>query len=182
MIKRVMPKSILALAALTLIVAGVAYARGGGGGSRSSSGHSSSSHGSSGRFGGGTGHVRGYTRRDGTHVDSYDRSAPGSRSPGSSSSWGSSGGSSGHSSGSTSRSTGSGGSRSSSYASASHWSYSASNYVGQRDSDGRIVRSEAAKHAFMVMTGYPHGRPGYVVDHIVALKRGGADDPSNMQW
>lgn len=24
--------------------------------------------------------------------------------------------------------------------------------------------------------------PGSVVDHIKALKRGGADDPSNMQW
>jgi hypothetical protein len=24
--------------------------------------------------------------------------------------------------------------------------------------------------------------PGYVVDHVVALKRGGADNPSNMQW
>ena len=31
-------------------------------------------------------------------------------------------------------------------------------------------------------TGYPHGRPGYVVDHIVPLKRGGADAPWNMQW
>ena len=26
-----------------------------------------------------------------------------------------------------------------------------------------------------------HG-PGYVVDHIVSLKRGGVDEPANMQW
>lgn len=24
--------------------------------------------------------------------------------------------------------------------------------------------------------------PGYVIDHVIALKRGGADDPANMQW
>ena len=51
-----------------------------------------------------------------------------------------------------------------------------------RDQDGHIKRSQAAKAAFMRMTGYPHGRPGYVVDHIVALKHGGADAPTNMQW
>jgi len=34
----------------------------------------------------------------------------------------------------------------------------------------------------MRRTGYPHGRPGYVVDHIVPLCAGGADAPSNMQW
>ena len=34
----------------------------------------------------------------------------------------------------------------------------------------------------MRMTGYPHGRPGYVVDHVIPLKRGGCDCPSNMQW
>jgi hypothetical protein len=58
----------------------------------------------------------------------------------------------------------------------------ASGYVGARDEHGRILRSEAQKHAFERQTGYPHGRPGYVVDHIVPLKRGGCDCPENMQW
>jgi hypothetical protein len=52
----------------------------------------------------------------------------------------------------------------------------------KRDSNGRIARSEKAKDDFMRQTGYPHGRPGYVVDHIVPLACGGADAPSNMQW
>jgi hypothetical protein len=34
----------------------------------------------------------------------------------------------------------------------------------------------------MRQTGYPRGRKGYVVDHIVPLECGGADAPSNMQW
>jgi hypothetical protein len=34
----------------------------------------------------------------------------------------------------------------------------------------------------MRRSGHPHGWPGHVVDHVVALKRGGADKPSNMQW
>jgi len=34
----------------------------------------------------------------------------------------------------------------------------------------------------MRQTGYPRGRKGYVVDHIVRLECGGADVPSNMQW
>jgi hypothetical protein len=51
-----------------------------------------------------------------------------------------------------------------------------------RDSRGRIRRSESAKRAFMRQTGYPHGRPGYVIDHRTALACGGADAPSNMQW
>lgn len=34
----------------------------------------------------------------------------------------------------------------------------------------------------MVQTGYAHGRPGYVVDHIRPLACGGHDDTTNMQW
>lgn len=52
----------------------------------------------------------------------------------------------------------------------------------QRDANGKIKGSEAARRAFMRSTGYPNGRPGYVVDHTIPLERGGLDDPSNMQW
>lgn len=34
----------------------------------------------------------------------------------------------------------------------------------------------------MLQSGYPNGRPGYVVYHIVPLKRSGSDTPGNMQW
>lgn len=51
-----------------------------------------------------------------------------------------------------------------------------------RDKNGRIKRSSSEKRAFMKQSGFPKGRPGYVVDHIVPLKKGGCDCPSNMQW
>ena len=51
-----------------------------------------------------------------------------------------------------------------------------------RDAKGRILRSAAAKRAFRQRTGFPKGRLGYVVDHIVPLACGGPDDTSNMQW
>lgn len=59
---------------------------------------------------------------------------------------------------------------------------------GLRDDRGRLMRSREARAAFQCghpcpSTGEQDGPcPGYVVDHIVALKRGGADLPSNMQW
>jgi hypothetical protein len=43
-------------------------------------------------------------------------------------------------------------------------------------------RSHKPAHAFEVQQGYPHGRKGYVIDHVCALACGGIDDPSNMQY
>lgn len=51
-----------------------------------------------------------------------------------------------------------------------------------RTKSARIKRSTAAKHQFEKETGFPKGRPGYVVDHVVPLACGGADAPGNMQW
>jgi hypothetical protein len=57
-----------------------------------------------------------------------------------------------------------------------------------RSSNGRIKRSTTAKHQFQrshpcPSTGSTSGVcPGYVIDHVRPLKRGGADSPGNMQW
>jgi hypothetical protein len=57
-----------------------------------------------------------------------------------------------------------------------------------RDSHGKIARSAKAKDEFKranpcPSTGKRSGAcPGYVIDHRQALKHGGADTPSNMQW
>lgn len=57
-----------------------------------------------------------------------------------------------------------------------------------RDYAGRIIRNPAARADFRKLhpcpeTGLTAGAcPGWVVDHIVALKRGGPDHPCNMQW
>jgi hypothetical protein len=57
-----------------------------------------------------------------------------------------------------------------------------------RDSSGRIKRDPHQRAAFMKSNPCPStgrrsgGCPGYVVDHVQPLKRGGADRPGNMQW
>ena len=57
-----------------------------------------------------------------------------------------------------------------------------------RDAHGKIKRSAGAKNEFKhehpcPSTGKAGGAcPGYVVDHVKPLKRGGADAPGNMQW
>jgi hypothetical protein len=144
--------------------------------SGSSSSHSHSS--------GGTTHVRGYVRKDGTYVRPHERRNPGSSVPRTPSS---------------SVTPRGGVSRSRVHSSFDDlWSYGRSRpqlerdpgsfYGLQRDENGRIVRSQAAKDAFKrahpcPSTGRTTGPcPGYVIDHIQALKHGGADDPSNMQW
>ena len=58
----------------------------------------------------------------------------------------------------------------------------------QRNAKGNIARSQLQKAKFershpCPSTGRHSGAcPGYVIDHIRPLKRGGADRPDNMQW
>ena len=107
---------------------------------------------------GGSVHVNGYARKDGTHVSAYDRSAPSSNGTG------------------TSATT-----------SIQPPGFRADPSV-QRDKHGKIKRSGAAKDAFKrenpcPSTGKSSGScPGYVIDHKNPLECGGADAPSNMQW
>lgn len=76
---------------------------------------------------------------------------------------------------------------SSSYRSGSSGSHRRASGV-QRDAHGKIRRDPEQRRAFMrthpcPSTGRTSGAcPGYVVDHVVPLNRGGADHPGNMQW
>ena len=58
----------------------------------------------------------------------------------------------------------------------------------ERTAAGKIKRDPQARSEFQranpcPATGKNRGAcPGYVVDHVTPLKRGGADKPGNMQW
>src|SRR5438876_9071962 len=110
-------------------------------------------------------HVHGYTTRSGRYVAPYTRSAPHSSHPSTPASHGAP----------TSRTT--------------SLHTPTPRAVGvTRDSHGHIKRSEVAKRDFerhhpCPSTGKTSGAcPGYVIDHVVPLKRGAADAPGNMQW
>ena len=70
----------------------------------------------------------------------------------------------------------------------SHHAYSTRCDTGAGDSSGHIRRSPAARRDFRkAHHGSPTGKTtgacaGYVIDHVQALKHGGADHHSNMQW
>lgn len=58
----------------------------------------------------------------------------------------------------------------------------------ERTPSGKIKRSSEAKTQFKQTNPCPStgstqgGCNGYVIDHVMPLKRGGDDTPSNMQW
>jgi len=66
--------------------------------------------------------------------------------------------------------------------------YYDANGILRNSKTGRIYRSHTARKEFKKLqpcpgTGKTTGAcPGYIIDHIQALKRGGADSPTNMQW
>jgi hypothetical protein len=57
-----------------------------------------------------------------------------------------------------------------------------------KDSGGQIKRSSIARNVFEHSHPCPStgrssgGCPGYIIDHVQALKHGGADTPGNMRW
>ncbi len=57
--------------------------------------------------------------------------------------------------------------------------------VTHTNTEGKCIPSKRNMHErylFMKQTGYPHGRKGYIIDHITPLCAGGIDKVYNMQW
>jgi hypothetical protein len=107
-------------------------------------------------------HVNGYYRKDGTYVAPHEAANPGQST---------------HSKKKTTRKH---------TATTAH--VATADPTVPRDDRGRIKRSTTAKREFQreharPSTGKTSGScPGYVIDHIQALCKGGPDAPSNMQW
>lgn len=164
----------LVLFGILCLTAPLSAQRGGGHSGRSSSGRSSSSRVYSGRSSSGRSYSgRSYSARGGSR--SYTSRSGGARSYGSGSYI-----PRGHGRSSKSVTT----------SSPSISTGSRSNYCTTciRSANGRIARSSAAKDEFKHQhpcpsTGSSTGAcSGFVIDHVIPLKRGGADSPSNMQW
>jgi len=113
-------------------------------------------------------HVKGYTKKDGTVVQPYDRAAPKSK------------GDSGSTTKDPATTTKTAGTTTA--AGTSPPQAATACKTCPRDADGKIARSGTQKSAFMKQTGFSNGRPGYVVDHIIPLACGGPDVKENMQW
>jgi hypothetical protein len=145
------------LLALGMLMPTASYAHGGSHGSHGSHAHKA-------RVRHGTEHVAGYTRKDGTYVQGYDRSEKGSY----------------------------GESDTGSYGTSYDRGHMADGYAAHptvsRGMFGRIKRSGAEKNAFKRQqpcpsNGSTSGKcPGYVIDHVKPLECGGADLPVNMEW
>lgn len=50
------------------------------------------------------------------------------------------------------------------------------------DAIKNTCRSAKVRYAFNKLNNYPHGRKGYVIDHICSLECGGLDSVVNMQY
>jgi hypothetical protein len=129
-------------------------------------------------------HVRGYTKKDGTHVEPHSRSYPHEKST-----------TAAPRANSTPKVTTPHVGSSAPKASIPHVGGTTSNKSGsssslgvQRDEHGRFKRSQAAKDQFKRLhpcpaTGKSSGPcPGYIIDHIVPLCASGPDAAYNMQW
>jgi hypothetical protein len=186
--RQILKSTFLVLLAMLFSAAPSWAQRGGHGGGGHSSGRSSG-----GSSGGQTVHVRGYTKKDGTYVAPHDRRAPGTApetETGSSSTRTRATNEYGdlekdpvetHAP-STKTSAWAAGVAGAAFVQTSPHYSTETGWNPPRDSHGRIRRSSSARHEFETLTGYSHGRPGYVIDHIIPLACGGADSPSNMQW
>lgn len=160
---------------------------------------------------GGTVHVQGYYRKDGTYVSSYDRSAPGTKQVGvSGSGSGIAGGAPGllgfkssvgtdfledpkaavlvARDGTVQRVEGEPELRNRVVVFQDRQKRllslpaTAIDLSATQSANGRIKKVRIALQAFQIQSGFPAGRPGYVVTYIVPLECGGTIDPSNLHW